>query len=91
MKRAFATVPQEFDINPEFPREKILLLLQYSALGVPTWHTCLVSSRLFSGAIPEEQCKAFTTASFIKWRKFSDAQSSSHAGQSPKFGEVAQL
>jgi hypothetical protein len=41
--RAFATVSREFDINPEFPRGKILLLLQHSALGVPTWHTCLVS------------------------------------------------
>jgi hypothetical protein len=31
----------------EFPRGENLLSLQHSALGVPTWHTCLVSSRLF--------------------------------------------
>jgi hypothetical protein len=38
-KRAFSTVLREFDINPEFPRGKKLLLLQHSALGVPTkWH-----------------------------------------------------
>jgi hypothetical protein len=42
--RAFATVPREFDINPEFPCGENLLLLQHSALGVPTWHTFLVSS-----------------------------------------------
>jgi hypothetical protein len=44
--RAFATVPREFDINPEFPHGENLHLLQHSALGVPTWHTCLVSSVL---------------------------------------------
>jgi hypothetical protein len=38
------TVPREFDINSEFPRGENLLLLQHSALGVPMWHTCLVSS-----------------------------------------------
>jgi hypothetical protein len=38
-KRDFMTVPREFDINPEFPRGKNLLLLQHSALGFPTkWH-----------------------------------------------------
>jgi hypothetical protein len=41
--RAFMTVPWEFDINPEFPRGENLLLLQHSALGVPSWHICLVS------------------------------------------------
>jgi hypothetical protein len=51
------TVPREFDINPEFPRGENLLLLQHSALGVPTWHTCLVSSRLFSSAVAGEQNK----------------------------------
>jgi hypothetical protein len=30
--RAFVTVPREFDINPEFPRGKKLLLLQHSPL-----------------------------------------------------------
>jgi hypothetical protein len=62
-----------------FPREENLLLLQHSVLGVPTWNTCLVSSRLFSRAVAEEQRKVFRTASFIEWRKFSDAQSSSRA------------
>jgi hypothetical protein len=52
---AFLTVPREFDINPEFPSWENLLLLHHSALGVPTWHTCLVSSRLFSGAVAGEQ------------------------------------
>jgi hypothetical protein len=43
--RAFSTIPREFDINPEFPRGKNLLLLQHSALEVPTsWHVCLVPS-----------------------------------------------
>jgi hypothetical protein len=38
-ERAFATVPREFDINPEFLHGENLLLLQHSALGVPTkWH-----------------------------------------------------
>jgi hypothetical protein len=39
MKRAFSTVPREFDINPKFPHRENLLLLQHSALGVATnWH-----------------------------------------------------
>jgi hypothetical protein len=37
------TVPREFDINPEFPRGKIYFFYN-TALGVPTWHICLVSS-----------------------------------------------
>jgi hypothetical protein len=41
---AFSTVLREFDINPEFPRGEILLLVHHSVLGVPTWDTCLVSS-----------------------------------------------
>jgi hypothetical protein len=41
---AFSNVPQEFDINSSFLHGENLLLLQHSALGVPTWHTCLVSS-----------------------------------------------
>jgi hypothetical protein len=68
MTRAFATVPREFDINPEFPRGENLLLLQYSALGVPTWQPCLVSSRLFFGAVAGKQRKEFTTAIFIERR-----------------------
>jgi hypothetical protein len=35
-KRAFMTIPKEFDINPEFPRGENLLLLQHSAFEVLT-------------------------------------------------------
>jgi hypothetical protein len=36
---SFFIVPREFDINPEFLYGENLLLLQYSALGVPlSWH-----------------------------------------------------
>jgi hypothetical protein len=53
--RAFLTVLQEFDINPEFSREENLLLIQHSTLGVPTnWHLCLVLS-----AISYPPCKLF--------------------------------
>jgi hypothetical protein len=36
IKRASSTIPQEFDINPELSSWGNLLLLQHSALGVPT-------------------------------------------------------
>jgi hypothetical protein len=42
---AFLTVPREFDIKPRVTFVEKILLLQHSALGVPTnWHICLVSS-----------------------------------------------
>jgi hypothetical protein len=54
MSVAFLTAPREFDIKPEFPRGKNLLLLQHSALGVPmSWHLFLVSSHM------EEEVAAF--------------------------------
>jgi hypothetical protein len=38
-------LPKSSILNPEFPRGKNLLLLQHSALRVPTsWHLCLLSS-----------------------------------------------
>jgi hypothetical protein len=49
---------------------------------------CLVSSRQSSSTIAREQRKAFTTASIIKRRQFSDARSSLCVVQSPKLGEV---
>jgi hypothetical protein len=52
---------------------------------------CLVSSRLFSGAIAEEQRKAFTTASFHERRFFLTPESFFGAMQLPKLGEVAPL
>jgi hypothetical protein len=36
--------PESSILTPSFPRGENLLLLQHSALGVPTWHTCFVSS-----------------------------------------------
>jgi hypothetical protein len=40
--RAFSTVPESSILNPDFPRGENLLLLQHSALGVPTsWHLYL--------------------------------------------------
>jgi hypothetical protein len=36
--------PESLILTPSFLRGENLLLLQHSALGVPTWHTCLVSS-----------------------------------------------
>jgi hypothetical protein len=62
MTRAFATVPQEFDINPKFPRGENLLFLQHSTLGFPTWYTCLVSSASLSTLVTEK----FTPLSLIK-------------------------
>jgi hypothetical protein len=41
MKRAFTTVPREFDINPKFPHGENLMLLQHSAIGVPMSGTFL--------------------------------------------------
>jgi hypothetical protein len=41
----FGQFPESSVLNPEFPHGENLLLLQHSALGVPTtWHLCLVSS-----------------------------------------------
>jgi hypothetical protein len=40
----FWLFPKSSILNPSFPRGENLLLLQHSTLGVPTWHTCLVSS-----------------------------------------------
>jgi hypothetical protein len=41
----FWLFPESSILNPEFPRGENLLLLQHSALEVPTsWHLCLVSS-----------------------------------------------
>jgi hypothetical protein len=40
----FLLFPESSIITPSFPRGENFLLLQHSALGVPTWHTCLVSS-----------------------------------------------
>jgi hypothetical protein len=64
-EEAFLTVPREFDIKPRVTLVGNLLLIHHVAFGVPTnWHTCLVSSRLLSGAVTEEQRKAFTTTIF---------------------------
>jgi hypothetical protein len=88
---AFLTVPREFDINPEFPSwEKFT-----HATTLCTWspnlaHLLSVIKTIF-WAVAREQRKEFTTASFIKWRKYSDARSSSRVGQSPKLGEVTPL
>jgi hypothetical protein len=57
--------PESSIFNLEFPHGKKILLIQHSAVGVPICHLCLVSSRLFSSAIAENQRYAFTTASFI--------------------------
>jgi hypothetical protein len=43
-KELFRLFPESSIFNLEFPRGENLLLLQHSALGVPTWHLCLVSS-----------------------------------------------
>jgi hypothetical protein len=38
-KRAFSTVPREFDIIPEFPHGENLFFIHHSVLGVPMkWH-----------------------------------------------------
>jgi hypothetical protein len=39
----FQQFPKSSILTPSFPHGENLLLLQHSALGVPTWHTCLVS------------------------------------------------
>jgi hypothetical protein len=49
----FWLFPESSILTPSFPRGENLLLLQHSALGVPTWHTCLVSS----GASPPHSIK----------------------------------
>jgi hypothetical protein len=43
-KELFRLFPESSILTPSFPHGENLLLLQHSALGVPTWHTCLVSS-----------------------------------------------
>jgi hypothetical protein len=90
-ERDFMTIPREFDIKPRDTLVGKILLLQHSALGVQmNWHTCLVSSRLFSGAIIVEQRKAFTTA--IMSQDFPDiATLFFGVVQFPKLREVAQL
>jgi hypothetical protein len=40
----FRLFPESSILTPSFPRGENLFLLQHSTLGVPTWHTCLVSS-----------------------------------------------
>jgi hypothetical protein len=40
----FRLFPESSILTLSFPRGENLLLLQYSALGVPTWYNCLVSS-----------------------------------------------
>jgi hypothetical protein len=47
-KELFWLFPESSILTPSFPHGKNLLLLQHSALGVPNWHTCLVSSRLLA-------------------------------------------
>jgi hypothetical protein len=62
MKGAFFIIPRKFDMKPQVILVGNILLLQHSTLRVPmNWHTCLVSSRLFSGTTVREQRKAFTT------------------------------
>jgi hypothetical protein len=57
-RRDFSTVPQEFDIKPQVTHVGKILLLQHSALGVPTkWHTCLVSSGIVGVAQDEKPTK----------------------------------
>jgi hypothetical protein len=90
--RAFLTVPWEFDIKPSVPSwGKFTLAITLCTRSPDELAPCLVSSRLFSGAVTGEQIKAFTTASFIERRLFIDMRSCSCAMKSPKLGEVTPL
>jgi hypothetical protein len=56
-EETFSNVPREFDIKPQVTLMRKILLLHYSALGVPmNWYTCLVPSRLlFQAPLPENK------------------------------------
>jgi hypothetical protein len=63
LKKLRPLVPGSSILKSESPLWGKFLLLHHSALGVPTnWHTCLVSSKLFSRAVAREKASNITTA-----------------------------
>jgi hypothetical protein len=77
-KRFFLTILQEFNINPELSSWGKLLLLQYSALGVPT-------AEIISRISAEEDEDARTRKRFRSRR--SPAMRFPHGGSS-EIGEL---